>query len=144
MAVLELDSDVAEGHEEAQSVVRELGGLQGMEEDVDNGDASEVELEMSDEAVNFDAGSVENRETEYEDCRVENDPSGDEDDDDAVARVFLFGCPALLDAELKGLVVFSYTCIKDDGAEIGEGPKVALEKLLSKLSASVVLDMEFG
>lgn len=53
------------------------------------------------------------------------------------------GCPALLDAELKRLVVFSYTCLKNDGAEIGEGPKVALEKLLSKLSASVVLDMEF-
>lgn len=65
-----------------------------------------------------------------------------EDDDDAIAIVVVFGCPASIDEGSRGFEELAYVCINDDDDEIEEGPKVVLVKLLSELSASVFLEIE--
>lgn len=100
-----------------------------MEEVVSKGRGTDVGYEMREESVHADTRSVWDNEAEYEDCEVMFDLIPDDDEDDSVVSVSSVGCPALLDAE-----------IDDDDAKI-EGLKVALEKLLSELSASGLFAM---
>ena len=67
----------------------ELGGRHGMEEAAERDD-TEVDKDMKDEAVEGNFRRACNDEVEYE---VESPPVLDEDDNDAVASVDLFGCP---------------------------------------------------
>ena len=109
-----------------------------MEEKLNKVSDTDVGREMRDEAVDPDVG---NGEAEYGDCEVNNDPTPDENNDGAVARLTPLGCPASLDAEGEGLKILWYVCGNDDDAENEAGPKAALEKLLRELSASELLEV---
>ena len=121
-------------------VVGEVGGFHDREEYVSEVSAIGVDLDMRDDAVDADIRSVRDNEVGYMDFELENDSSQDEGDDDASASVLSLGYTALLGTKLEGLEPLSYVCIVDDDTKLEEGPKAALEKLLSEESAIMLFE----